>query len=81
MLNGKDTSFNSWINKKDSISEWIFSRTKIFRKKGKVELDLSYHAAKADLNDATSVYASKFATTKNDLASSKPNLDTLHIDN
>ena len=30
MLNG---SFDSWIDKKDSINELIFSRTKIFKKK------------------------------------------------
>ena len=30
---GYYNSFNSWIDKKDSINEWIFSRTKIFRRK------------------------------------------------
>ena len=31
-----DSSFNSWIDKKrHSINEWIFSRTKIFRRKCK----------------------------------------------
>ena len=42
----------------------IFQNQDIQKKKGKVELDLSYYATKADLNDATSVYASKFATKK-----------------
>ena len=27
-----DSSFNSWIEKKDSINEWIFSRIEIFKK-------------------------------------------------
>ena len=67
--------------KKTVLVNEYFPEPRYSEKKGKVELDLSYYAAKADLNDATSVYASKFATTKNDLASSKPNLDTLHIDN
>ena len=30
---GYDSSFNSWIDKKDSINEWIFSRTEVFRRK------------------------------------------------
>ena len=32
-LTGCDSSFNSWIVKKDSINEQIFSRSEIFRKK------------------------------------------------
>ena len=27
---GYDSSFNSWIDKKDSLNEWIFFRTKVF---------------------------------------------------
>ena len=30
---GYNNLFNSWIDKKDSINEWIFFRTKIFRRK------------------------------------------------
>ena len=30
---GYNSSFNSWIDKKDSINEWIISRPKIFRRK------------------------------------------------
>ena len=30
---GSDSSFNSWIDKKDSINESIFSGTKIFRRR------------------------------------------------
>ena len=30
-----DTSFNSWIDKKDSINEWIFSKAEMFRSKCK----------------------------------------------
>ena len=47
--------------------------------KGKVELDLYNHATKADLKNASSVDASKFAK-KIDLASLKSNVDKLDID-
>ena len=30
---GYDNYFNSWIDKKDSINEWIFSTTKVFGRK------------------------------------------------
>ena len=30
---GYNSSFNSWIDKKNSINEWIFSTTKIFMRK------------------------------------------------
>ena len=33
---GFDSSFNSWIDKIDSINEWIFSRTKIYRSKSEI---------------------------------------------
>ena len=32
---GYDSSFNSWIDKKDSLNEWIFFRTKVFWRKSK----------------------------------------------
>ena len=47
--------------------------------KGKVELDLYNYATKADLKNASSVDASKFAK-KIDLASLKSNVDKLDID-
>ena len=51
---GYENSFNSWIDKKrHSISEQIFSRTKIFRGKVKAELDLSNYATKTDLKNVT----------------------------
>ena len=37
---GFDSPFNSWIDKIDSINEWIFSRTKIYRRKVKLEVGL-----------------------------------------
>ena len=48
---GYDSSFNSWIDKKDSINEWIFSRTEIFSK-SESWIRLSNHATKADLKNA-----------------------------
>ena len=62
-----------------SINEGIFSRTKIFRGRVKVELDLSNYATKADLKTATGVDTSKFAK-KVDLVNLKSNIDKLDID-
>ena len=76
MLNGKVTIvfFNSWIDKKDNINEWIFSKTDIFWRKVKAELDLSNFSAKADLKNAISADTSK-CTKKVDLASLKSEVD------
>ena len=63
MING---SFNSWIDKKDSINEWIFFRIKIFRSERK--------SKKVCLID-TSKLAKKV-----DLASLKANVDKLNIE-
>ena len=47
--------YNSWIDKKDSINEWIFSKTKFFRNKCKDELDLPNYATRTDLKNAAGV--------------------------
>ena len=41
-----DNYFNNWIDKKDSINEWIFSRTKTSGERRKFELDLYDYATK-----------------------------------
>ena len=53
---GYDSSFNSWIDKKNIVqmSEYLGGRVK-------VELDLSNYATKADLKTATGVDTSKYA--------------------
>ena len=71
---GYDSSFNSWIDKKDSINELIFSRTEIFRRDSEIWI-----RTKADLKNATDVYLSKFAK-KVDIANLKSNVDKLDID-
>ena len=56
-----------------------FPEPKSFGRRVKVELDLSNHARKADLKNATCVDSSKFAK-KVDLASLNSNVDKLDID-
>ena len=56
-----------------------FPEPKSFRRKVKVELDLSNYATKADLKNKTSVDTSKFAK-KVDLVSLKSNVNKLDID-
>ena len=73
MLNRKDTSLNSWIDKKSNVNDWIFYR------KIKVKLNLSNYATKADLKDAAGAHASKFAKNV-DLVDLKSNVDKLDID-
>ena len=53
-----DNWFNSWIDKKDSINEWILSIIKIFRRKSK---SLFNYATKTGLKNATNVDTSFFA--------------------
>ena len=65
---GYDSSFNSWIDKKDSINELIFSRTEIFRRDSEIWI-----RTKADLKNATDVDLSKFAK-KVDIANLKSNV-------
>ena len=58
---GYNNLFNSWINKKDSINEWMFSETKIFREKSESCIGLSNYATEADLKNAAGVDALDFA--------------------
>ena len=48
---GYNSSFNSWIDKKDSINKY-FSKPKSSGGRVKVELDLSNYATKADLKSS-----------------------------
>ena len=57
---GYNSSFNSWIDKKDSINKY-FSKPKSSGGRVKVELDLSNYATKADLKNVAGVDTSKFA--------------------
>ena len=61
---GYDSSFNSWIDKKDIVqmSEY-FPEPKSSGGKMKAELDLSNYATKANLKNATGVDTSKFTKT------------------
>ena len=74
-----DTSFNSWIDKKDIVktSEYFPEPKSLGRLK--VELDSSNYATKTDLKNATGFDTSSFAK-KVDLASLKSNVDKLDID-
>ena len=76
-----DSSFNSWISKKDidSINEWIFPEPKSLRGRVNVELDLSNYATKTDLENAKGDDLWKFAK-KVDLANLNSNVDKLDID-
>ena len=75
-----DSSFNSWIDKKDKVQmSKFFRKPKSLGGRVKVELDLSNYATKADLKNATGVDTSKFAK-KVDLANLKSNVDKLDID-
>ena len=51
--------------KRHSINAWIFSWTKIFRRKSESWIDLSNYTSKADLKNATGVDTSKFAKRVN----------------
>ena len=76
---GYNSSFNSWIVKKDII--WLseyFPGPKSSGGRVKVELDLSNYATKADLKNATGVDTSKFVK-KTDLANLKSDVDKLDI--
>ena len=76
---GYNKSFNSWIDEKDSINKWKFSKTKFFSIKCKYWIYLSNYATKTDLKDTTGVYTSSFAK-KADLANLKSGVDKLDID-
>ena len=77
---GYNSSFNSWIDKKDivQISEH-FREPKSSGWKVKVEFDLSNYAKKADIINAAGDDTSKFAK-KVDLANLISNVDKLDID-
>ena len=77
---GYDNSFNSWINKKDSIkmSEY-FPKPPSDYKNIKVKIDLTNYATKKDINDITHVDTSNFALKIN-LANLKTEVDKLYID-
>ena len=84
MLNGKAKIVLLIVRliKKTYINEWIFFRTKIFRRKSeswiRVELDLSSCAEKTNLKNATDVDTSALPKIT-DLAYSKSDLDKLDI--
>ena len=65
-------------SKRHSINEWVFFKSKIFRRNVKVELDLSNNVTKVDIKNAAGVDTSDFAA-KVDLASLKSDLDKLDI--
>ena len=67
-----------WLKKYD-INLWIFSKTKIFRRKSERWRNLSNYATKADLKNTTRIDALKVAK-KVDLASLKRSIDQLDID-
>ena len=59
---GNNSSFNSWIDKRNNINEWTFSKTEIFLRKGKIWIRfLKLSEKKADLENTTEVDASKFS--------------------
>ena len=60
---GYNNSFDRWVDKKDSINEWIFSKTNFLGANIQVKLHLSYYATKADLKNATGVDTSSLAKT------------------
>ena len=69
-----NSSFNSWIDKKDIVPmNEFFPEPKSSGWRVKVELDLSNYATKTDLKNVTGVDTSKCAK-KVDLANSKSNL-------
>ena len=76
---GYDSSFNSSIDKKYIVemSEYV-PKPKSLGGRVKVELDLSNHATKSDLKNATGVDTSKFAK-KLDLANLKSSIDKLDV--
>ena len=65
--------------KKYDINLWIFSKTKILRRKSERWRNLSNYATKADLKNTTRIDALKVAK-KVDLASLKRSIDQLDID-
>ena len=59
---GSNSSFNSWIDKRNNINEWTFSKTEIFWRKGEISIRfLKLSKKKADLENTTRVDASTFS--------------------
>ena len=81
MLNRKNTIIRliTGREKRHSINEWIFSKTKYLVANVKVELGLSNYATKTDLKNATDIDKSDFAK-KSDLANLQFGVDKLNID-
>ena len=76
---GYDSCFNSWIDKKHIINDWIFPEPISLGGGAKVELEFSNYATKVDWN-AAGVDTSKFAE-KVDLVYLKSNVDKLDMIN
>ena len=60
-MEGYNSSFNSWIDKKDGLNKEYFSEPKSSGRRKKIESYLSNYATKVDLKNATSVDTSDFA--------------------
>ena len=60
---GYDNSFNSWVDKQNTLYKWvnIFQKPKSLVTNGKVELNWSNYATKADLKNSTGVDTLDFA--------------------
>ena len=81
MPNGKDIAtyyFMAGLIKRILLNESVLSTILKFRKKIKVELDLSSYATKTDLKNVTHVDVSSFAS-KTNLANLKTQVDNLDI--
>ena len=83
---GYDSSFNSWIDKKDLVWFYYIKLSKYFWKPYEpfsgdinVKVDLSNYATKADIKNISHVDTSSFAL-KTNLASLKTEVDKLDID-
>ena len=75
---GYDNSFNSWIAKKDSLNEWIFSRNKIVRKRKRWTRFVLNYATKTDFKISAGLDISSFAK-KVHLDGLKPHLEQLDV--
>ena len=75
---GYDNSFNSWIDKKDTLIQYFPKTYKSFGGVINVKVDLPNYATKTDLKNATGVDTSNLAA-KSDLASLKAKIDKTDI--
>ena len=60
-MEGHNSSFNSWIDKKDGLNKEYFSEPKFSGRRKKAESYLSNYVTKVDLKNATPVDTSDFA--------------------